>query len=543
MACLSKETNSPAKKKKDFFFETLASSENTVNLCVTGLLTGTNTPNLPPEFTVPNLLLNKSLIFYYTTPILLRKVLLIFFQCLWPYNLFQTLSNRTFMKLLYPSPKLNVFFLSLVKTVLIVIFLVAYSYTVANAQNAQELVFKNAVLQSGIAGADGAVYRFSSVMPGTDALVKINGRSSAMVQLVTIDLTTTGFEKSFQPQVTYGSNNTSAAGNTEWWMEFQVSFVHEFTNTPAPVTKFDVTGLDIDGNGDKINEYQSYYGLQSFTTENNSVLAVTTIQETVAGVLTSVGKRFEGPVKNYVDVDTTATDVMVTSTYVNTNSFRLRTGAKSTGVSGAADRMYSLWFKSFSYDAAVTTTLPVTLINFNAAYANNNIALKWTSTSEKNSSHFIVERSFDGVEYSDIAMVFAAGNSDININYAYNDKLPAGNSGIIYYRLKMVDMDGRNKSTDVRLVRIGKSSDDVKIFAYPNPVVNDVRVTVPQNWQGKTISYQVANTNGQLVKSYTVQYASQTEVINMSQTPAGMYVVRVINGNESAVQTVVKSNK
>jgi len=447
------------------------------------------------------------------------------------------------MKLLYPSPKLNVFFLSLVKTVLIVIFLVAYSYTVANAQNAQELVFKNAVLQSGIAGADGAVYRFSSVMPGTDALVKINGRSSAMVQLVTIDLTTTGFEKSFQPQVTYGSNNTSAAGNTEWWMEFQVSFVHEFTNTPAPVTKFDVTGLDIDGNGDKINEYQSYYGLQSFTTENNSVLAVTTIQETVAGVLTSVGKRFEGPVKNYVDVDTTATDVMVTSTYVNTNSFRLRTGAKSTGVSGAADRMYSLWFKSFSYDAAVTTTLPVTLINFNAAYANNNIALKWTSTSEKNSSHFIVERSFDGVEYSDIAMVFAAGNSDININYAYNDKLPAGNSGIIYYRLKMVDMDGRNKSTDVRLVRIGKSSDDVKIFAYPNPVVNDVRVTVPQNWQGKTISYQVANTNGQLVKSYTVQYASQTEVINMSQTPAGMYVVRVINGNESAVQTVVKSNK
>jgi hypothetical protein len=42
-------------KKMTIFFETLASSENTVNLCVTGLLTRTTAPNLPPEYTVPNL--------------------------------------------------------------------------------------------------------------------------------------------------------------------------------------------------------------------------------------------------------------------------------------------------------------------------------------------------------------------------------------------------------------------------------------------------------------------------------------------------------
>ncbi len=421
--------------------------------------------------------------------------------------------------------------------------LIAAFSSVANAQNSQELVFKNAVLQSGLAGADNAVYRFPSVMAGTDALVKINGRSSAMVQLVTIDLTTTGFEKSFQPQVTYGNDNTSPAGNSEWWMEFQVSFVQSYTNTAAQVTKFDVTGLDIDGNDDKISEYQTYYGLQSYTLEENSALEVSSVQETIAGRLTTVAKRFDGPVKYYVGVDTSATTVMTTNTYTNTNSFRLRTGATSTGVSGAADRMYSLWFKSFSYDAAVTGTLPVTLINWNAAYANNNIALKWTTTSEKNASHFIIERSFDGAEYSDVAMLFAVGNSDISNNYAYNDKVPAGNSGIIYYRLKMADMDGRYKTSEVRIVRIGKSADNVKILAYPNPVVNDVRVTIPQSWQGKTISYQLTNANGQVIKSYTVQYASQTEVITMSQVPTGMYVMRVINGNETAVQSVVKSNK
>ena len=66
-------------------------------------------------------------------------------------------------------------------------------------------------------------------------------------------------------------------------------------------------------------------------------------------------------------------------------------------------------------------------------------------------------------------------------------------------------MDGRYKTSDIRVVRIGTTGSDVKILAYPNPVVNDVRITIPQNWQGKQISYQLTNTNGQVMKSYTVQ--------------------------------------
>src|SRR5690242_1647052 len=58
-----------------------------------------------------------------------------------------------------------------------------------------ELVFRNGTLVTGTAGADGAVYRFPGVATGIDALVKINGRSSSLVKLVSIDLTNTGFDK------------------------------------------------------------------------------------------------------------------------------------------------------------------------------------------------------------------------------------------------------------------------------------------------------------------------------------------------------------
>jgi len=447
------------------------------------------------------------------------------------------------MKFLYPSPKFTTIILSFVKIILASIFLISAGYSVTHAQEtSQELIFKNPVLQSGNEGEKNAVYRFSKVMTGIDALVTISDRSSGNVNLVSIDLANTGFDKAFQPQVTYG-NNTSPVGNTDWWMEFNINFVLTNTNIPTPIAAFNLSGLDIDGNNDKISEYATFYGMQSFVLENNSTLIPSVVQERINGQMTNVGERFDGPVANYSNIDTLATKVMVTNNYVGTNNFRLRAGAKSTGVSGAANRMYSFWFKTFSYTAAVTGLLPVTLVNWSAVYASNNVSLRWTTTSEKNTSHFIIERSFDGVEYADAAMLFAAGNSDISINYNYNDKIPAGNSGVIYYRLKVVDADGRNKMSDVRIVRIGKSSDEVKILAYPNPVVNDVRITIPQNWQGKTVSYQLTNTNGQIIKSYTVQYASQTETMGMSQVPTGMYVVRVINGNVTAVQSVVKSNK
>jgi Secretion system C-terminal sorting domain len=445
------------------------------------------------------------------------------------------------MKLLYPSPKENVFNSSFFKTVLtVLLFTTTFSFTTkAQSTTAPELVFKNASLVFGTDGSDNAVYRFPAVGSGVDALVKINGRSSSLVKLVSIDLTNTGFAKAFQPQVTY--NNNTAPGPAEWWMEFQVSFVQSGSNTPVAVNNFDLTALDIDGNGDKINENVCLYNLKSYVLESNSDLTVSNMMETVLGVLTNTGKRFDGPVTNYVDIDTSATNVMTTNTYQNVNSFRIRTGATSTGVSGAADRMYSFWFKGFTYDEPVQSFLPVTLINWNATYVNNNVSLKWSTTVEKNASHFIIERSVDGVEYTDAAMIFANGNSDIVTNYAFTDKIPAGNSGVIYYRLKMVDMDGRSQTSVVRLVRIGKTVETVKILAYPNPVVNEVRITIPQNWQDNSVTYQVINTNGQTVKSFTIQHANQTEVISMAQVPAGMYIMKVTKGNEISTQAIVKS--
>ncbi len=445
------------------------------------------------------------------------------------------------MKHLYPTPKLNnIFSINLVRLIAAIVLLVAGFSVAVNAQTSTtELVFKSPVLVTGTTGADGAVYRFPLVVTGVDAMVKINGRSSNSVSLISLDTKTTGYNNAFQPQLGFNHNYSGVSDN---WMEFQISFVQTNTSVPVVVNSFDVTGLGINGNNSNLAEYISSYALKNYSLEKNTLLTASDVFETIAGNNVKTGKRFDGPVTGSQIFDTTNKTCMVTCTYVNCNTLKVRAGAKGLGGSCSANRIYSYWFKGFGFQAPVTGTLPVSLIDWNAIYVNSNVSLKWTTTSEKNASHFIIERSYDASEYTDAAMIFAVGNSDIANNYSFTDKLPASNTGVIYYRLKMVDMDGKSTVSTTRIVRIGKVAAQVKVTAYPNPVQSELRVTIPQNWQDKQVSYQLMNANGQVIKSYSVAHANQTEVISMTQVPTGMYVIKVNSGNETGTQTIVKSS-
>src|SRR5574339_640170 len=78
----------------------------------------------------------------------------------------------------------------------------------------RELTFNNAKLESGNGTSNGSIYRFPRVNNNIDALVKIAGRSDSRVRLESIDLTNTGHQKAFQPQVSY---NSSSNGSHDWW--------------------------------------------------------------------------------------------------------------------------------------------------------------------------------------------------------------------------------------------------------------------------------------------------------------------------------------
>jgi hypothetical protein len=91
--------------------------------------------------------------------------------------------------------------------------------------------------------------------------------------------------------------------------------------------------------------------------------------------------------------------------------------------------------------------LPVELLDFNAEKIENNIRISWGTASEKNVSHFIVEKSKDAFNWEYLGFKSATGNSSSYQMYQlYDTDL---NVAIVYYRLKEIDFDGREYQSQI----------------------------------------------------------------------------------------------
>ena len=487
----------------------------------------------------------------------------------------------------------------------ILVFFVLISIFSFQSSFAQGLVFQNSRLESGKAGADKSVYRFPNVKTGFDALVTIKGRSSTKVALVNIDVTASGHSKAFQPQVTYNGGTVTGRvkwymdfevvfvqagttkrsklseidvtaldidGNGDKIREYvvftdpvnvEMETVSSLIPDELPMIDFDAVDGDpiLCGKCSRLSAIVLCFtcdGTGSVSTNSGGTGTRTTTCGTCAGsgmihslcnhpytaksgTSSGSGKSFEysGPTTNYSNIDTLATQVMVTGTWANTDEVTFRVGAENTttGSNSAADRMYSLWFKSFRYLG--TAFLPVTLADWKANLSNDNVVLNWTALLEREVSHYRIERSFDGVHFESITRLNATGNGAPKKNYNYTDNIKTSQA-CVYYRLISVDLNGKDRVSEVRVVRLNNIN-TIAIAAYPNPVVNELRITIPSNWQGKNVNFEIFNINGIAVKHITSNRAAGMESVNVQDLAAGLYIVKATNGSESATQRIVKS--
>lgn len=417
----------------------------------------------------------------------------------------------------------------------ILILLLAFSSSV-QSQTIPELIFKNPTLLSavGTAGNDGAQYLFKSVGPNLDAVVTIISRSSSQVVLGSIDTVGAGlgYDKSFQPVI--GIPGTAPA-NTNWWMKFNITFFEGgSTINKARMNQFNVTGLDIDGDASALYEWA-----QMDRVEKIDSAAVNSLS---FSMISAHGQEWDyrvtGVVANSPGIDTTALNVMATYTYKNKDNFDFTIGAQTTSnTTTAGMRLNSLWFKQFSW-----SNLPLKMVSFAAVLSNNKADLTWKTVAESNVSHFVVEKSFDGKEFNQAGVVFARGNeTDITV-YTFTDILDTDKAGVVYYRIRSVDIDGKFDLSGIRIIHFGNQSKSfVAILTYPNPATNEIRVTIPANWQKMKMSYEIFSLNGQSVLRKEATSSSQTEVLNIANIQPGVYVVRVTGGGETAQQKIIKN--
>ena len=176
------------------------------------------------------------------------------------------------------------------------------------------------------------------------------------------------------------------------------------------------------------------------------------------------------------------------------------------------------------------TVLPVKLGAFLVKKINNSVQINWSTQQESNSSHFNIERSVDGSNWNTIATVAAAGNSSNTINYLAYDNAPL--KGTNYYRLKLVDRDGRNEFSPVRNVYFDMA---YNVQLAPNPAKDFVNIIIdhsPFTIHHSLFTIQIIDVNGKLV--YQEKNNSSALSVNVSALAKGMYFVRVITDEGTA---------
>lgn len=227
------------------------------------------------------------------------------------------------------------------------------------------------------------------------------------------------------------------------------------------------------------------------------------------------------------------------------------TEANGTGVNGYATDFSACWTGSytgttgsqgnfcvtqFTYDAG----LPLSLSSFKAVRRLQDANLQWSTASEQNTQHFMVERSTDGRQFNSNGTVAAAGNSNTTLTYQFTDKnIVSLGVKQLYYRLKMVDKDALYKYSPIATINIGKELSLISL--YPNPVANAATLFVNAA-TAETVDYSIVTADGKMVQTGRYQFLQGNNqfIVNTAKLPAGNYYLRLQGVNISERVAFVK---
>jgi len=183
------------------------------------------------------------------------------------------------------------------------------------------------------------------------------------------------------------------------------------------------------------------------------------------------------------------------------------------------------------------SVLPVKLTNFIVSGDSKIAVINWNTAEETNFAYFIVERSTDnGTSFSAIGSLQAKGN---NSAYHMTDNLGiVRNNGVLYYRLKMVDVDGRYQYSDIRILRLTATPLSVK--AYPVPAQAFVNIVVDAPASISSLQVYVNDMQGRLMKNAgTIQIGqSKSVTVSLEGLSAGQYII-VLGNNQYKDRVVI----
>ncbi len=201
----------------------------------------------------------------------------------------------------------------------------------------------------------------------------------------------------------------------------------------------------------------------------------------------------------------------ITGIVHNTAAGRWEVTCTTTGFSGF-----------FAYTNSVGAPLKIKLADISASNHGKVNEVSWATQTEEAGDRFQLERSSDSRSFTAMATVAAKGAAPAR--YAYTDAQPF--AGTTYYRLLMIDKDGRKQYSKVVAAEMKATGFALQVF--PNPVGNELTIKAAGvNGKGQV---QLTDAVGRLVGQYTMDDSGILK-IQMTNLAPGIYLLRYDDGN------------
>lgn len=181
----------------------------------------------------------------------------------------------------------------------------------------------------------------------------------------------------------------------------------------------------------------------------------------------------------------------------------------------------------------ISGALPVTLLSFTAKPEGDRVQLAWSTTSEQDADHFIIERSSNLIEYVIAGKVAAKGTTNTRQYYGLTDTKPLpGNN---YYRLRQVDHNGTSHL--FKPIAAVVSQDDLTVAVYPNPA-DPARIHVRLRNTGDGV-VRLLTLAGQYLESKVERSSDGVDLVPQLPLQAGNYLIEVQTSDRKIVHKVL----
>jgi trimeric autotransporter adhesin len=171
------------------------------------------------------------------------------------------------------------------------------------------------------------------------------------------------------------------------------------------------------------------------------------------------------------------------------------------------------------------------LVEFSGTVVNNGAQLKWSTATEKNNKEFDLYKSLDGVNFKKVNEQPGKGTSNVANSYSYLDK---DFNESAYYKLVQIDLDGKTKAYDDRIVYL-KGLIEPQQLIYPNPTRGKLYITGIEGM----MSISVADVLGKTVRSQKLNGNNRAE-IDLTGLPKGVYMLSIKTLSGQQVKKVIK---